>query len=92
MYYLWKPQISDSIFVPLGYVEWNASGTGMQNSKHSPPRSLDSDSTIPTTAVFHTSSDKGNTHGYPTWRQVIKNIKSNGNENDDEGEGSEEQQ
>ena len=37
MYYLWKPKISGSIFVPLGYVEWNTSGTGVQHTKYSPP-------------------------------------------------------
>ncbi len=65
MYYLWKPQISGSIFVPLGYVEWGTSGTGVQHTKDSPPWSLASSG--PTTAVFKPSSDTGTTHGFPTW-------------------------
>jgi hypothetical protein len=92
MYYLWKSQIPGSIFVPLGYVVWNTSGTAVQHTKDSPPWSLDSDLSGPTTAIFHASSDTGNTHGYPTWSRVIKNTKSSGNENDDEDEGLEEQQ
>jgi hypothetical protein len=90
MYYLWKPQISGSIFVPLGYVEWSTSGTGVQHTKDSPPWSLASSGA--TTAMFHASSDTGNAHGYPTWSGVVGNTNSNSNENDDEGEELEEQQ
>ena len=63
MYYLWRPQVSGSIFVPLGYVEWSTSGTGVQHTKDSPPWSLALSG--PTTAVFKASSDTGNAHGYP---------------------------
>jgi hypothetical protein len=89
MYYLWQPQISGSIFVPLGYVEWNTSGTGVQHPKDSPPWSLALSGA--TTAVFNPSSDTGSTHGYPTWSGVVMNTNSTGNENDD-GEEPEEQQ
>jgi len=90
MYYLWKPQIADSIFVPLGYVEWSTSGTGVQHTKYSPPWTLASSGI--TTAVFNPSSDTGNAHGYPTWSFVVTNGNSTGNENDDQGEELEEQQ
>jgi len=90
MYYLWKPQISGSIFVPLGYVEWSTSGTGVQHATFSPPWSLASSGV--TTAVFHASSDMGKAHGFPTWSSVVMNTNSNGNENNDEGEELEEQQ
>jgi len=90
MYYLWKPQISGSIFVPLGYVEWSTSGTAAQKAKDTPPWSLVSSG--PTTAVFNASSDTGNAHGFPTWSGIAMNVQSNGNENGDEGEELEEQQ
>jgi len=90
MYYLWKPQISGSIFVPLGYVEWSTSGTGVQHTKDSPPWSLASSGA--TSAVFHVSSDTGNTHGYPIWSGTVLNSQSNGSEDGDEDEEQEEQQ
>jgi hypothetical protein len=90
MYYLWQPQISGSIFVPLGYVEWSTSGTAVQHTNDTTPWSLASSGA--TTAVFHLSTDTGNTHGYPTWSGIVTNGQSNGNENDDEGENLEEQQ
>jgi hypothetical protein len=58
--------------------------------ENSPPWSLASSGA--TTAVFHVSSDTGNTHGYPTWSGIVENTNSNSNENDDEGEELEEQQ
>lgn len=90
MYYLWQPNISGSIFVPLGYVEWSTSGTGVQHTKDSPPWSLASSGA--TTTVFTASSDTGNTHGFPIWSSVVTNGSSNGNEDGGEGEGLEEQQ
>jgi hypothetical protein len=90
MYYLWRPQIPGSIFVPLGYVEWSTSGTAAQNTKSTPPWSVESSGT--TSAIFYTGSDTGNSHGFPTWNSTVANSQSNDNENDDEGEGLEEQQ
>ena len=82
MYYLWQPQISGAIFVPLGYIEWSTSGTAAQDSRDTPPWSLSSSG--PTAAVFHTSSDTGSNHGFPTWTHLVKNRKLNGNEKVDE--------
>ena len=89
MYYLWQPQIAGSIFVPLGYVDWNTSGTAKQNIKESPPWSLASSN--PTSAAFQTSSDTGAAHGFPVWNGMVQNSQSNGSQNGDD-EDMEEQQ
>ena len=70
MYYLWKPKIDGSMFVPLAYVEWKAFGTAVQQNGGSPPWSRLSSG--PTTADFHPSFDTDSSHGYPTWTQLAR--------------------
>jgi len=82
MYYLWKPQISGSIFVPLGYVEWESSGTSIQHTKNSPPWSPASSGA--TSAVFHLSSKAGKSYGFPIWEAQDASGQSNTNQNDEE--------
>jgi hypothetical protein len=82
MYYLWRPQITGSIFVPLGYVDWSVYGTAVQHTTYSPPWSLASSG--PTTAAFNVSTDTGNAHGYPTWSGTVVNGQSNTDQKDEE--------
>ncbi len=75
MYLMWTSQIPKSIRVPLGYVEWEISGTATANETNVPPWSLSS--SVPTKRMFHPGSDPDTKkHGLPTWSSLVTNTLS----------------
>ena len=90
MYYLWQPQVTGAIWVPLAYVEWSATGTANQNTKASPPWFLLSSSQTATPYVCsETAKPKCS---LPTWTPATTAHNSPGIGQADEDNAEEEEQ
>jgi hypothetical protein len=78
-YLMWKSTIAGSIFVPLGYVPWNWSGSATQNSA-TQVWSLNDGAIWSVNPSFVISKDTDpTTHGYPTWNALILNTGAGSN-------------
>jgi hypothetical protein len=74
MYLLWTSKIDSSIPVPLGYVKWKISGTGVYQPNQPSPWPWNLAPGASGTANFRASSDTGAPYyGMPHWTTVLLN-------------------
>lgn len=74
MYLLWTSKTDGSIPIPLGYVKWKISGTGVYQPNHPSPWPWNVVPGATKTANFSASSDTGTPYyGMPHWTKVLLN-------------------